>query len=122
MMNSLIIKRGLKTVDTFKNLSIKLAANAEIVPKKKKEKKNVAKILSSEKLVPNVAKISSSVKLVSNETNFKIVVDEPITFAKQSEKSPILSKILEEEKKNETHAEAFLGYAIEKSDQNEQID
>jgi len=108
MMNSLIIKRGLKNVDTFKSLSKRLVPNKEILPKKKKNK--------------NVAVISSSVKLVPNDTNFKIVVDEPITFAKQSEKSSILSNVLEEEKINEKQADAFLGYAIEKSDQNEEID
>ena len=72
MMNSLIIKRGLKNVDTFKSLSKRLVPRKEILPKTKKNK--------------DIAVISSSVKLVPNDTNFKIVVDEPITFAKQSEK------------------------------------
>ena len=103
MMNSLIIKRGLKNVDTFKSLSKRLVPSKEILPKKKKNK--------------NVAVISSSVKLVPNDTNFKIVVDEPITFAKEFEKSSILSNVLEEEEISEKQADAFLGYAIEKSDQ-----
>ena len=104
MMNSTIIKRGLKSVDTFKTLSKRLARNEEILPERKT--KSVAKISSSVKLVPS-----------SNDTKFQIIIEEPNTFVKQSEASPILSKILEEEKNNEKEAEAFLGYAIEQSDQ-----
>jgi len=107
MMNSMIIKRGLKNVDTFKTLSKRLVPKAEIVPKKK-----------------NALRISSSVKLIPNDTNFQIVVDEPVNLAKQSVTSPILLKIHEEENINEQQAETFLEIALEKSesDQNEEID
>ena len=103
-MNSLIIKRGLKNVETFKSLSKRLARKDEIVPKpQKKEKKPIKNI-------------SSSIKLVANKQNYEIKIQEPITFAQQCETSPILSKILEEEKNNEIQADAFLGYAVEQSD------
>ena len=102
MMNSLIIKRGLKNVDTFKTLSKRLVPKAEIVPKKK-----------------NALRISSSVKLIPNDTNFQIVVDEPVNLAKQSVTSPILLKIHEEENINEQQAETFLEIALEKSESNQ---
>ena len=103
-MNSLIIKRGLKNVETFKSLSKRLARTDEIVPKpQKKEKKPIKNI-------------SSSIKLVPNKQNYEIKIQEPITFAQQCETSPVLSKILEEEKNNEIKADAFLGYAVEQSD------
>ena len=103
-MNSLIIKRGLKNVETFKSLSKRLARTDEIVPKpQKKEKKPIKNI-------------SSSIKLVPNKQNYEIKIQEPITFAQQCETSPVLSKILEEEKNNEIQADAFLGYAVEQSD------
>jgi len=109
-MNSLIIKRGLKNVETFKSLSKRLARTDEIVPKpQKKEKKPIKNI-------------SSSIKLVPNKKSYEIKIQEPITFAQQCETSPILSKILEEEKNNEIQADAFLGYAVEQSDKNEDID
>jgi hypothetical protein len=103
-MNSLIIKRGLKNVETFKSLSKRLARTDEIVPKpQKKEKKPIKNI-------------SSSIKLVPNKQSYEIKIQEPITFAQQCETSPVLSKILEEEKNNEIQADAFLGYAVEQSD------
>ena len=103
-MNSLIIKRGLKNVETFKSLSKRLARTDEIVPKpQKKEKKPITNI-------------SPSIKLVPNKKSYEIEIQEPITFAQQCETSPVLSKILEEEKNNEIQADAFLGYAVEQSD------
>ena len=103
-MNSLIIKRGLKNVETFKSLSKRLARTDEIVPKpQKKEKKPIKNI-------------SSSIKLVPNKKSYEIKIKEPITFAQQCETSPVLSKILEEEKNNEIQGDAFLGYAVEQSD------
>ena len=62
-MNSLIIKRGLKNVETFKSLSKRLARTDEIVPKpQKKEKKPIKNISSSIKLVPNKKVMKSKSK------------------------------------------------------------
>jgi hypothetical protein len=103
-MNSLIIKRGLKNVETFKSLSKRLARTDEILPKSQKKEKKPIK------------NISSSIKLVPNKKSYEIKIQEPITFAQQCETSPVLTKILEEEKNNEIQADAFLGYAVEQSD------
>ena len=107
-MNSLVFKRGLKSVETFKDLSKRLARSDEIC------------VVKNPKKIQSVKKIeySKSLTFVQSKKSprFEVVVKEPLTFSNQLEKSAVFASILQE---NDENADKFLDIAAEQTSENQ---